>query len=72
MTGKELCVIVRYTNEKKRTYRMSRKEKVMRTVLVVNNINSINSITMLKQIIWSIAFVHSYKGKNGIHTEIDI
>ncbi len=51
---------------------MSRKEKVMRTVLVVNNINKTNNISMLKKINWSIAFVHSYKGKNGIHTVIDI
>ncbi len=72
MTGKELCDIVRYTNEKKRTCRMSRKEKIMRTVFVANNINTTNSISMLKKIIWSIAFVHSYKGKNDIHTAIDI
>lgn len=44
----------------------------MRTVLVVNNINTTNNITMLKETIWSIAFVRSYKGKNGIHTMIDI
>lgn len=44
----------------------------MRIVLVVNNINITNSISTLKDIICSIAFVHSYKGKNGIHTEIDI
>lgn len=49
-----------------------RKGNVMRTVFVVNNINTTNSITMLKETIWSIAFVHSYKGKNGIHTVIDI
>ena len=44
----------------------------MRTVLVVNNINETNTITMLKETTWSIAFVHSYKDKNGIHTVIDI
>ena len=48
-----------------------RKGKAMRTVLVVNNINTTNSITMLKETTWSIAFAHSYKGKDDIHTVIN-
>ncbi len=45
----------------------------MRTVLVVNYIYTKNNIsTMLKETSSSINFVHSYKGKNGRHTVIDI
>lgn len=54
------------------TCKMFRKEKVMSTVLVVNNINTTNSISILKETICNIAFVYSYKGKNGIQAVIDI